>query len=116
MSDPLDSKSEHASGGLYVGIEALIRKRPGEWQSTAAWMGLAGGALSPFLGTLSIAVTWFIHSQRATSVLNVLSIVPFTLTLPLLVFGGHCLDLLGAKTAALTPPAEPRLAALPVRS
>lgn len=104
MDEPFDSKNDRASGDLYGRIETLVGKRPRAWQSTCAVIGLAGGALSPFLGALLVALAWLTHSAGATPVLNILSIVSFTLTIPLLTFGGHCLDLLEAKAAALSPP------------
>jgi len=55
---------------------------------------------------LLTATAWFIHSQEAISVLNILSIVSFTLTIPLLAFGAYCLDLLETKTVALFTPLE----------
>lgn len=93
---------------FYQEIESLVKKNPRTWQSVCAVLGLAGGVLSPFLGTLLTAITWFISHQRAITYLNRASIVSFALTIPLLAFGAHCLDLLEAKTASLSPPIEPK--------
>lgn len=87
---------------LYQGMALLVRKNPWAWQSIGAVLGLVGGILSPVLGTLLIAVMWFIGSQEEISVLNVFSIVSFVLTIPLLAEGAHCLDLLERKTAELS--------------
>src|SRR6185295_8561054 len=78
------------------------------WQSIGSISGLVGGVLSPVLGTLLIALMWFIGSRDENSFLNVLSIVSFVLTLPLLAAGAHCLDLLERKTAELSAHAEQR--------
>ena len=59
------------------------------------------GALTR-LGTLLIAVTWFVHYDPLVSSFNALSIVSFVLTIPLLVFGAYCLDLLERKTEHLS--------------
>ncbi len=83
-------------------IHRLIKLNPWAWQSIGAVSGLVGGVLSPVLGTLLIAVTWFIDSERIVSSLNGLSIASFVLTIPLLTFGAHCLDLLERKTAHLS--------------
>ncbi|MGH9881493.1 MAG: outer membrane beta-barrel protein [Pyrinomonadaceae bacterium] len=91
---------------IYESIDCLIQKNQGAWQSFCAVCGLAGGVLSPVIATLLIALTWFIDSQRAISVLNVLSIVSFVLTIPLLTLGAHCLDLLERKTACHSPLAD----------
>ncbi len=87
---------------LYQTMALLVRRNPWAWQSIGAVLGLVGGILSPVLGTLLIAVMWFIHSQEEISALNVLSIVSFVLTLPLLAGGAHCLDLLERKTAEVS--------------
>ena len=65
-------------------------------------MGLVGGVLSPILGTLLIAVMWFVSSLNDNAVLNDLSIVSFVLTIPLLAGGAHCLDLLERKSVELS--------------
>ncbi|MGI8898832.1 MAG: hypothetical protein ACR2IB_10605 [Pyrinomonadaceae bacterium] len=85
---------------LYEDMNRLIETNPWAWQSIGAVSGLVGGVLSPVIGTLSIAVTRFIHSERIVSSLNDLSIISFVLTIPLLTFGAHCLDLLERKTLA----------------
>lgn len=86
---------------LYEEMHRLIEVNPWTWQSIGAVSGLVGGVLSPVVGTLSIAITWFIDSERIVSSLNGLSIISFVLTIPLLAFGAHCLDLLERKTARL---------------
>ena len=84
---------------IYEEMHRLIEMNPWAWQSIGAVSGLVGGVLSPVLGTLLIAITWFIHFQGVNSTLNVICIVSFVLTIPLLTFGAHCLDLLERKTA-----------------
>ena len=84
---------------IFEEMHRLIEINPWAWQSIGAVSGLVGGVLSPVLGTLLIAVTWFIDSERIVSSLNDLSIVSFVLTIPLLTFGAHCLDLLERKAA-----------------
>lgn len=91
---------------LYQEMEDLIRAHPWVWQSVGAVIGVAGGALSPFLGALLTAATWFIHSPRAISFLNSLSIISFVLTIPLLAAGAYCLDLLEGKSSRISHPAE----------
>jgi len=91
---------------IYERMQGLIEKHPWAWQSIGAVSGLVGGILTPVIGTLFIAVTWFIHSERVVSSLDGLGIVSFVLTIPLLTFGAHCLDLLERKTARLSQIAE----------
>lgn len=87
---------------IYDRMQRLIRINPWAWQSIGAVSGLVGGVLTPVIGTLIIAVTWFIHSERVVSYLDGLSIGSFVLTIPLLAFGAHCLDLLERRTAELS--------------
>lgn len=87
---------------LYEEMHRLIELNPWTWQSIGAVSGLVGSVLSPVLGTLLIAITWFIDSERVGSYLSIPIIVSFALTIPLLAFGAHCLDLLERKTARLS--------------
>jgi hypothetical protein len=86
---------------IYERMHHLVATNPGTWQSIGAVSGLVGGTLSPVLGTLLIFATWLVHSAGIGSSLNALSIVSFVLTIPLLVFGAHCLDLLERRTEHL---------------
>lgn len=94
-----DEPQEDLEWDLYEDMHRLIEINPWAWQSIGAVSGLVGCVLSPVLGTLLIALTWSIHSERVVSYLNGLSIVSFALTIPLLAFGAHCLDLLERKSA-----------------
>jgi ABC-type transport system involved in cytochrome c biogenesis permease component len=84
-------------GDIYDQIHHLIENQPRKWQSVAAATGLMGGLLCPVLGTLLTAIGWLLVRQRAISVLHILSIVCFALTIPLLACGAHCLDLIERK-------------------
>lgn len=99
IMDQLHELPEDQQLDLYEEMHRLIQINPWTWESIGAVSGLVGGVLSPVIGTLLIAVTWFIHSERIVSSINDLSILSFILTIPLLVFGAHCLDLLERKTA-----------------
>jgi hypothetical protein len=82
------------NGDIYQEIYQLIETQPRKWQSVAAITGLMGAMLCPVLGTLLSAIGWLVVSQRAVSVLHILSVVFFALTIPLLACGAHCLDLI----------------------
>ncbi|MGI9107946.1 MAG: hypothetical protein ACR2G4_17060 [Pyrinomonadaceae bacterium] len=90
---------------FYQEIESLVKKNPWAWQSVCGVLGLAGGVSAPFLGATSDVMTWFINSQTVNSHLQVLSSVFCALTIPLLILGAFCLDLLEAKSAQLSSPA-----------
>lgn len=106
MNPTFTSLEERTDIDLYQEIESLIKKNPWAWQSVVAVIGLAGGVIAPILGAISDVITWFVHSIPTNSYLHVLSIVLCALTLPLLILGAFCLDLLQAKTAQLSPPAS----------
>ena len=93
--------AEYEELDIYEEMHRLIEMNPWAWQSICAVAGLVGGVLSPVLGTLLIAVTWFIHSEVVVSTVNVLSIISFVMIIPLLTFGAHCLDLLERKTGSI---------------
>ena len=90
---------------FYQEMESLIKKNPWAWQSACAVLGLAGGVIAPFLGAASDVTTWFVHSATVNSYLHVFSIVFCALTIPLLILGACCLDMLEAKIARLSPAA-----------
>ena len=88
---------------LYQEIETLIRKDHWRWQSVSAMTGLVGGCIAPILGAASDITAWLVISANVISFLHVLSIVLCALTIPLLVLGASCLDLLEGKSAKLRP-------------
>ncbi len=91
---------------LYEEMHHLIEINPWAWQSIGAMSGLIGCVVSPVIGSLLIALSSFVHSESLVSSLNGLSIISFVLTIPLLAFGAHCLDLLERKTASVYPPSR----------
>jgi hypothetical protein len=64
------------------------------WQAAAAGVGLAGGASSCFLGTLLSAGAWAFGGSGGGHFLRVAGNVLLLSTMPLLIAGGCCLDLL----------------------
>ena len=97
---------ENLEWDLYEEMHHLIEINPWAWQSIGAVSGLIGCVVSPVIGTLLIALSSFVHSESLVSYLNGLCIVCFVLTIPLLAFGAHCLDLLERKTASVYPPSR----------
>lgn len=70
-----------------------MRTHPSTWTSWGAVCGLSLGIVAPVIGALLTVIAWFtgsewhgLHLQRTGTVL-------FVLTIPLLIFGAHCLDL-----------------------
>ena len=107
MNATFESLEDQTETDLYQEIETLIKKNPWAWQSVCAVVGLAGGVIAPLFGAMADVITWFGSSETVNSYLHVLSIVFCALTLPLIILGALCLDLLQRKTTNLYPPAEP---------
>jgi hypothetical protein len=75
------------------GVRATLRKHGWTWKSTGACIGLRGGLIAPLVGLALTTLAWFVgdwhgfHFGRSGTIL-------FLLTIPLLILGAHCLDLL----------------------
>jgi hypothetical protein len=70
-----------------------MRRDGSTWANWGAVCGLCLGLVSPVIGALLTVIAWFtgsewhgLHPHRTGTVL-------FVLTIPLLIFGAHCLDL-----------------------
>ena len=64
------------------------------WRWLGAACGLGGGIACVLLGSLLTAATWFTALGGHGPLLHKLGTILLVLTIPLLVFGGHCLDLI----------------------
>ena len=74
-------------------VRATLRAHGWTWKSTGACVGMVGGVIAPLAGLALTVLAWFIgdwhgfHFGRDGAAL-------LFLTIPLLIFGAHCLDLL----------------------
>ena len=75
-------------------IAETLRQHGWTWTSCGGVCGLVGGIIAPALGSALTAISWFtgakwggFHVQRTGAIL-------LFLTIPLLLLGAHCLDLL----------------------
>jgi hypothetical protein len=66
-----------------------------DWCSFGAVAGLAGGIGSALLGSLFTALSWFANDGSRLE--KVLGTVLLVLTIPLLIIGAQCLDMLDKK-------------------
>jgi hypothetical protein len=64
-----------------------------DWCSVGAIFGLSGGIISVLLGSVLTALTWFTGTAGAGSYVRSVGAVLLVLTIPLFIFGAHCLDL-----------------------
>jgi hypothetical protein len=94
-------------GEPYSRIRLLVKKNGWTLQSICATSGLAGGLLSITLGALLWMVVPLLTPGRFGSFLNMVEILFFALSLPLLVLGACCLDLLETSSPILPLPTRP---------
>jgi hypothetical protein len=76
-----------------LGLVKRTRVDDWNWRNGGAFFGICGGLLSPLLGSTLTAITWFTGPQWHGLFLQRDGTVLLFLTIPLLIFGAHCLDL-----------------------
>jgi hypothetical protein len=64
------------------------------WKSAGASCGLCFGILSPLVGSLLTAISWFTGPYWHGFFIQRDGTVLLFLTIPFLIFGAHCLDLM----------------------
>ncbi len=64
------------------------------WMSAGAVCGLCFGILSPLVGSILCAIAWVTGPQSHGFSIHHYGTVLLFLTIPLLIFGAHCLDLM----------------------
>ncbi|SRR5258705_9112421 len=67
------------------------------WTSAGAIFGLCFGIISPIAGSILTAIAWFTGSHWHGFFIQRYGTVLLFLTIPLLIFGAHCLDLIDEK-------------------
>ena len=78
---------------LHTAIKELV-DGSSSWKSWGAVAGLCAGFSAPVVGSIVTVVSWFRDPVWHGLALHQAGTSLFVLTLPLLVFGAHCLDLL----------------------
>ena len=68
------------------------------WRSGGAVCGLCFGIICPVIGSIFTAIAWFTGPEWHGLFLRRYGTVLLFLTIPLLVFGAHCLDLMETET------------------
>jgi hypothetical protein len=87
-------REEHLTPGA---VREQLRLHGWTLVSIGAGLGFAGGIGAALLGSILTAMSWFIRSSFHGFTLQRGSTVLMCLTIPLLFFGAHCLDLLDRK-------------------
>ena len=79
-----------------------IRGAGWTWQTAGAVFGLFFGIISPLIGSALTAIAWLKGSGWHGLPLQRTGTVLLFLTIPLLVFGAHCLDLIDKQNKRAT--------------
>ena len=74
-------------------LRVALRRHGWTLKSTGACVGLLGGVVAPLVGLALTALAWFIGDWHGFHIGRDGTVLLF-LTIPLLIFGAHCLDLL----------------------
>ncbi|HJY28057.1 MAG TPA: hypothetical protein VJ306_08535 [Pyrinomonadaceae bacterium] len=80
-------------------VRATLRAHCWTWKSTGACVGMLGGVIAPLLGLALSFLASFIGDWHGFHVRREGAVLLF-LTIPLLIFGAHCLDLLDKEVSA----------------
>ena len=76
------------------GVTEPMRVHRWTWTSGGAFCGLCLGIICPLLGSILTAIAWFTGPHWHGFSVQRYGTVLLFLTIPLLIFGGHCLDLM----------------------
>ena len=72
-----------------------IQRNQSPWQAIAAFICFAGSALALLFGTL-LTTSWLL-SANIHPLLHALGLTLLIATVPILILGGHCLDLVESQ-------------------
>jgi hypothetical protein len=75
------------------GLTDQIQVDGWSWVNGGAVCGLCLGIISPIIGSILTAIAWFTGPEWHGLHLHRTGTLLFVLTIPLLAFGAHCLDL-----------------------
>ena len=74
-------------------LDAQAGQQGWDWRILGAIVGLSGGIITALAGSLLTASTWFTGTGGIGSYVQTLGTILLFMTIPLLIFGAHCLDL-----------------------
>ncbi len=77
-----------------VEIEYRATSYGWDWPSLGAIFGLSGGVIAALIGSVLVAGTWITSAKEFLSYERMMGTLLLFLTIPLLVLGAHCLDLM----------------------
>lgn len=80
-----------------AGNEYQAKRFSLDWYLLGANVGLSGGLLAALTGSLLTAISWFTAAGEDFSYARSLGTILLSMTIPLLIFGAHCLDLIDKR-------------------
>lgn len=83
-------------------LAAELREHSSTWKGCGAVCGLSGGIIACLCGSLLTVSTWFTGAEGYGPRIQTLGTILLSLTIPLLIFGAHCLDLLEKQKESLS--------------
>jgi hypothetical protein len=85
-------------------LVAKIRFSGWTWQAAGAVFGLSCGIVAPLIGSALTAISWFSGPQWHGFSVQRYGTVLLFLTIPLLLLGAHCLDLMDKSDDEVAEP------------
>ena len=76
------------------GLSEQVTVHGWTWRAWDAVFGLSCGIISPLIGSVLTAIAWFTGPEWHGFFIQRSGTVLLFLTIPLLIFGAHCLDLM----------------------
>ena len=76
------------------GLSEQVTVHGWTWKAFGAVFGLSCGIISPLIGSVLTAIAWFTGPEWHGLFIQRYGTVLLFLTIPLLVLGAHCLDLM----------------------
>jgi len=101
MNEDSKSHEELASNQSQLTSTPRRRRTIWTWQALCAISGLAGGIISALLGSLLTIVSWLPIPRNSAAYFHSFGTLLLCLTIPLLIFGGYCFELVesGSRVA-----------------
>jgi hypothetical protein len=85
-------RNSGCSDNSEFGLRAASRRGLVKAQSLGAAVGLLGGVLTALLGALLTVAGWIVANEGVRHWFSTAGAILFSLTIPLLIFSGYCLD------------------------
>ena len=86
------------------GVTERMRVNGWTWTSGGAVFGLCFGIICPVIGSIFTAIAWFTGPEWHGFFIQRDGTVLLFLTIPLLIFGAHCLDLMDKQDEEASKP------------